>query len=320
MMRRLQIARGSSLRVVDWTMTPARLHDDQIEIDIHLVRRLVDIQFPQWSDALLTPVESSGTVNALYRLGGDLVVRLPLAMWGAEAAEREQEWLPRLSPLLPVEIPRLLGRGQPDLGYPCPWSVFGWIEGSHPQPDGLPTSDGLADDLASLIRALHEIDLPDAPGAYRGPVSEVDGSVRRCIAEVADEFDTGELTRAWEVSVLAPEWEGPPLWAHSDLLASNLLIRDGRLAAVIDFGTAGVGDPACDLMVAWNVLPAPARPSFRAAVGLDDPTWLRGRGWALAQAVIALPYYRETNPGMTRAARHAISQVLADVRDGDHLS
>jgi len=301
-------------------MTPARLHDDQIEIDIDLVRRLVDTQFPQWRDALLTPVESSGTVNALYRLGGELVVRLPLATWGAEAVEREQEWLPRLSPLLPVEIPRLFGRGQPDLGYPCPWSVFGWIEGSHPRPDRLSSSDALADDLASLIRALHQIELPDAPEAYRGPVSEVDRTVRRCIAEVAEEFDPGQLTKAWEISVHAPEWEGPPLWAHSDLLASNLLIREGRLAAVIDFGTAGVGDPACDLMVAWNVLRAPARPSFRETVGLDHATWLRGRGWALAQAVIALPYYRETNPGMTRAARHAISQVLADVGGGGRLS
>ena len=300
-------------------MTPTRLHDDQIDVDVHLVPRLIDTQFPQWADARLTPVESSGTVNALYRLGSEMVVRLPLATWGAESVHREQEWIPRLAPLLPVEVPGLLERGRPALGYPCPWSVFGWIEGSHPRPDHLPHADLLAIDLASLISALHEIDLPNAPDAYRGPVSEVDDSVRRCIAEVADEFDPGELTKAWEISLHAPGWEGPSLWAHSDLLASNLLMRDGRLAAVIDFGAAGVGDPACDLMVAWNVLPAHARPSFREAVGLDDATWLRGRGWALAQAIIALPYYRETNPGMTRAARHALSQVLADVRDGDQL-
>jgi len=255
----------------------------------------------------------------LYRLGDELVVRLPLALWGADAVEREQEWIPRLSPLLPVEIPTLLGRGRPGLGYPCPWSVFGWIEGSHPRPDRLPNSDRLVNDLASLIRALREIDLPDAPDAYRGSVTEVDRSVRNRITEVAEEFDPDELTKAWDISLHAPEWKGPPLWAHSDLLASNLLMRDGRLAAVIDFGTAGVGDPACDLMVAWNVLPAAVRPSFRQAVGLDAATWLRGRGWALAQAVIALPYYRETNPGMTRAARHALSQVLADVRDDDRL-
>ena len=180
------------LPVVDWMMTSTRLHDDQTRD-----------RSSTWFAASSTPsflsgpmpgsvpLTSSGTVNALYRLGGDLLVRLPLAIWGAEAVEREQEWLPRLSPLLPVEIPRLLGRGQPGLGYPCPWSVFDWIEGSHPQPDRLPTSDGLADDLASLIRAFHEIDLPDAPEAYRGPVSEVDRSVRRCIAELADEFDPG---------------------------------------------------------------------------------------------------------------------------------
>ena len=301
-------------------MTPTRLHDDQLDIDVDLVRRLVDTQFPQWADARLTPVgESSGTVNALYRLGTEMVVRLPLAIWGAEAIYREQEWNPRLAPLLPVEIPRLLGRGRPALGYPCPWSVFGWIEGSHPRPDHLSHADLLAIDLSTLIRAFHEIDLPNPPDAYRGPVSEVDVDVRDSITEVADEFDPDELTKAWELSLHIPGWAGPPLWVHSDLLASNVLMRDDRLAAVIDLGAAGVGDPACDLMVAWNVLPAHARPSFREAVGLDDATWLRGRGWALAQAVIALPYYRETNPGMTRAARHALSQVLADVRDRDRV-
>jgi aminoglycoside phosphotransferase (APT) family kinase protein len=313
-LRRRQIVCWRSVRVVDWIMTPTRLHDDQLEIDIDLVRRLVDIQFPQWSDARLTPVESSGTVNALYRLGGELVVRLPLAKWGADAVEREQEWIPRLSPLLPFEIPRLLGRGRPALGYPCPWSVFAWIEGGHPEPGQLRDPQLLATDLAALVRAFHGIDLPDAPDAQRGPVSEVDRSVRKCIAEVADEFDPGELTKAWDISLDAPEWDGPPLWAHSDLLASNLLMRSERLAGVIDFGAAGVGDPACDLMVAWNVLPVQARQSFQDAVGLDEATWLRGRGWALAQAVVALPYYRETNPGMTQAARHALSQVLTDVQ------
>jgi aminoglycoside phosphotransferase (APT) family kinase protein len=300
--------------VVDWIMTRTRLHEDEIEIDVDLVRALVATQFPEWAGERLTPVASSGTVNALYRLGSDMVVRLPLAVWGAEAVEREHEWIPRLAPWLPVDLPDLLGRGRPGSGYPCPWSVFGWIEGSHPEPDRLHDPDLLATDLAALVRAFHVIDLPNPPAAYRGPLTQMDDPVRQCIAEVTGEFDPGWLTEAWEDSLDAPGWHGPPLWAHSDLLAGNLLMRDGRLAGVIDFGAAGVGDPACDLMVAWNVLPVEARQSFRDAVGMDEATWLRGRGWALAQAVIALPYYRETNPGMTQAARYALSQVLADVR------
>ena len=294
-------------------MNRTRLHEDEIEIDVDLVGALLATQFPEWADERLIPVASSGTVNALFRLGSNMVVRLPLAVWGAESVEREHVWLRRLSRSLPVDIPDLLGQGRPGSGYPCPWSVLAWIEGSHPVSDRLTEPRLLATDLAALIRAFHEIDLPNPPAAYRGPVAEMDDPVRQCIVDVADEFDPGRLTEAWEISLDAPGWEGPPLWAHSDLLASNLLMRQGRLAGVIDFGAAGVGDPACDLMVAWNVLPVQARRSFKDAVGLDEATWLRGRGWALAQAVVALPYYRETNPGMTRAARHALSEVLSDV-------
>jgi len=290
------------------------MHDDELEIDIAMVRRLVAAQFPQWQDLPLAPVVSSGTVNVLYRLGDDKLVRLPLALWGDESVKREHEWIPRLAPLLPIAAPKLLGRGRPGSDYPCRWSVLGWIEGSHPVADDLADPLGLARDLADLIHAFRTVDLPNPPDAYRGRVSVVDAEVRLCIAQVADEFDPEALTEAWEPSLAAAEWDQPPLWTHSDLLASNLLTRNGRLTAVIDLACAGVGDPACDLMVAWNVLPAAARETFREAVGLDDATWLRGRGWALAQAVIALPYYRETNPGMSAAARHALHEVLRDVQ------
>ena len=295
-------------------MARPRMHPDELDVDVRLVRRLVAEQFPQWAHLSLTPVASSGTVNALYRLGDDKLVRLPLTLWGAESVEREHEWLPRLTPLLPVEIPVVVGQGLPGLGYLCPWSVFAWIEGDHPMAYDLADPHGLAGELASLIHAFHGIDLPDPPPAYRGPVAEVDDQVRQCISGVADEFDSAALIEAWDSSATAPEWDRPPVWAHSDLLASNLLVRDGHLAAVLDFGNAGIGDPACDLMVAWNVLPAGARETFRQAVGLDDATWLRGRGWALAQAVIALPYYRDTNPGMSTAARHVLREVLSDLQ------
>jgi aminoglycoside phosphotransferase (APT) family kinase protein len=173
-----------------------------------------------------------------------------------------------------------------------------------------------AGDLAAFVRALREVDASEAPPRRRGargaPLAELDRAVRRSIEQLDQRFDREATLHSWEESVHAPLWHGDEVWVHGDLLPGNLLVVDGRLSAVIDFGGLNVGDPACDLQPAWNVFAGDSRDVYRAELRVDDASWLRGRGWALFQAVMALPYYWHTNPGMVRQASHALTQVLAD--------
>ncbi|MFH8974887.1 aminoglycoside phosphotransferase family protein [Streptomyces sp. NPDC017890] len=286
-------------------------------LDVRLVRRLVDGRFPQWTGLPVRRFPSGGTVNAMYRLGDDMVVRLPLVEDGAGDVLAEREWLPRLAPLLPIAVPEVLGDGVPAEGYPWPWAVYRWLPGEIPEAGALGEPELLADDLASFVAAMRRVTLPGAPRAYRGgPLSTLDESTRAAIGELRglpeEGVDCDALTTVWEDALRAPEWEGPPVWLHADLMPGNLLVDGGRLSSVIDFGCMGMGDPACDLFPAWNLLPAGARKVFREALGVDDATWRRGRGRTLSQALIALPHYRETNAAMAGNARHVIRAVLAD--------
>ncbi|WP_329118776.1 aminoglycoside phosphotransferase family protein [Streptomyces sp. NBC_01465] len=296
-------------------MSAPKMHADEADIDSALVRRLLAAQFPQWSGLPVTRFPSSGTVNAVYRLGDELAVRLPRIASGVDGVAVEQRWLPSLAPQLPVGIPDVLGKGVPGEGYPWLWSVCTWLDGGNPDPDDLSDPVQLAKDLAEFIVALQRIDPAEGPPAYRGGrLGEVDAETRAAIAEL-DELnmiDAQAATAAWEESLHAPAWTGPPVWLHSDLMPGNLLTADGRLTGVIDFGTLGIGDPAADLLPAWNLLPPQARTAFRDALAPDDATWLRGRGWALSMSLVMLPYYRDTNPAMADNARHVIAQVLPD--------
>ena len=214
---------------------------------------------------------------------------------------------------MPTASPEPLGRGEPDDGFPWPWSVFGWLDGRNPVPGALEEPVPLAEDLAAYVTALRGIDASQGPPGYRGvPLAARDPFVREALAHLAGRVDTAAVTRVWEAALRAPEHTGPPVWAHGDLMAGNLLVTGGRLSAVIDFGTVGVGDPAVDLIGAWCVLPAAARDVLRDAVGADEAEWARARGWALSIAVIALPYYWDTNPPVAENSRHAIGEILAE--------
>lgn len=292
------------------------MHPDEFPVDEQLVARLVAGRFPRWAGLPVRRLASGGTVNAMFRLGGELVVRLPLVPGGAADVERERRWLPRLAGLLPVPVPEVVGAGEPGEGYPWAWSVLRWLPGAPPEPGALADPAGLAADLAAFVTAMRAVTLPDAPPAHRGgPLAGLDTETRAAVEQLRgipeEGVDCDAALAVWEEALRAPAWDGPPVWLHADLMPGNLLVGDGRLAAVIDFGCAGAGDPACDLFPAWNLLPPDARAAFRAALGTDDAAWTRGRGRTLSQALIALPYYRRTNPAMAGNARHVIRAVLA---------
>ena len=289
------------------------MHADETPIDDDLVGRLLRAQFPRWADAPLARVASSGTENALYRLGPHLVVRLPRLARADQTLRKELRWLPYLAPTLPVPIPVPVAEGTAGEGYPWTWAVYPWLEGQNPAVDGLDDPDALADDLAHFVTALQQLAPADGPLANRGtPLAERDWYTREALRALAGRMPTEAATAAWDQALEAPDWTGPPRWVHGDLAPGNVLVAGGRLAAVIDFGSAGVGDPACDLLFAWNLLPRTSRDVVRRATGVDDATWARGKGWALSVALIQLPYYWDTNPALVENAHHVVAEVLAD--------
>ena len=302
-------------------MSADKMHVGEVDTDISLVGRLLAAQFPQWADLPIEPVLSAGTDNALYRLGEDMAVRLPRIHWATGQVEKEQRWLPRLAPHLPLAIPVPLAMGTPGAGYPWHWSVCRWLEGENATIERIADPRQAATDLAQFIAALQRINPaggppPGAHNSFRGvPLAMRDSPTRAAIASLHGTLDTDAVTAAWEAALQAPAWHGSPVWIHGDLQSGNLLAVQGRLSAVIDFGCLGVGDPACDVMAAWLYLSAETRDVFRAALSVDDTTWARGRGWALYFGLIALPYYQGTNPVLAGIARHAIDEVLADHDD-----
>lgn len=293
------------------------MHADEVDTDASLVRRLLKGQFPQWADLPIQRIESAGTDNAIYRLGDDMAVRLPRIHWAIEQVDKEHRWLPRIAPLLPLAIPDPLAKGAPGEGYPWDWSIQRWLEGENATVEAPADLCQAATGLAKFIIALQRIDPTGGPPAGRGvPLVLRDAAMRAAIAEVRGLLDADAVTAAWEAALEAPEWDRPPVWVHGDLLPGNLLVERGRLSAVIDFGGLGVGDPACDLMIAWSLFSGESREVFRAALGVDNATWVRGRGHALSQAIIFIPYYLDTNPAGVRIARRVVDEVLAEHKDG----
>ncbi|MER5946500.1 aminoglycoside phosphotransferase family protein [Streptomyces sp. NPDC001904] len=294
--------------------TPRKLHDDEPDIDHALIAGLLADQFPHWSGLSLRYLPTDGTSNMLFRLGDGLVVRMPRTPGSAADVPGERRWLRRLGPALPVAVPEPVGVGDPGRGYPWPWSVHRWIDGVLPQVGTGGQPARLAQDLADFVRALWRVDTTGAPAADRGkPLAPRDGSTRAALERLDGVVDTTAALALWESALAAPRWEGPDVWLHGDLEPGNLLVDadSGRLAAVIDFGCTGVGDPAVDLIVAWYILDDGLRDTFRAAVGCDEATWTRGRGWALSIAVLELSYYRGRNAFMFDTAARVVGRLLA---------
>ena len=290
-----------------------------MRIDASLARRLVDAQFPQWADLPIAPVEVDGWDNRTFRLGRAMSVRLPSADPYALQVEKEHRWLPMLASRLPLPIPTVLARGVAADDYPFEWSVYGWIDGDLATVERIDDLSEFATALAGFLATLQQVDPTDGPrpglhNFYRGdPLETYDEGSRDAIAALGDRIDGGAATAAWE-ACLAAKSRKPPVWFHGDVAATNLLVRDGRLSAVIDFGCSGVGDPACDMTIAWTLLSGTSRTAFRSALPVDDATWIRGRGWALWKALITLVQHIDTNPAEAILARRVIDEVLADQR------
>jgi aminoglycoside phosphotransferase (APT) family kinase protein len=301
-------------------MTTLKMHADEVPTDAALVQKLLATQFPDWADLPVEPVPSAGTDNALYRLGDDMAVRLPRIHWATGQIEKERRWLPMLAPDLPLAIPVPIATGSPGEGYPWHWSVNRWLDGENATAGTISDLNEAARQVARFITALEQIDPTDGPPALehnlRGaPLAIRDTATREAIAALDSMglIDTDTVTAAWESALRAPDWDRPPVWFHGDLLPGNVLVQDGRVSAVIDFGGLSVGDPACDSMIAWSLFTGESREVFRTELGVDDATWARGRGCALSQALIFIPYYLDTNPVGVAQARRAVNEVLADM-------
>lgn len=307
------------------------LHDDEIPIDIDLVRTLVDGQFPQYAGLPIARLGASGSTNALFRLGDDLLIRLPRQPGGTAAIDKEHHWLPVVRHQLPIDVPEIVAVGEPDASFGERWSIVRWLAGQLPKScnPGEPATverSALARDLADFILALRAVDVPEAAindprlRSYRGrPLTEFDKSTQRTIHHCRSisgldlDFDAALALWTDAQSLPGASEAGPDRWYHSDLVAENLLLTDGRLSSVLDFGGLSVGDPTIDLHGAWEILDTPARAVFKHRLGVDDAEWLRGRAWALAIALGAFSYYWKTMPGRCADRLAMARSVLADV-------
>jgi aminoglycoside phosphotransferase (APT) family kinase protein len=294
-------------------MAGEKMHVDELEIDEALVRRLLVEQFPHWADLPLRRVEPDGTVNAIFRMGDEFSVRLARRDGPTKPGGKEFDWLPKLAPRLPVEVPVPVALGRPNGDYPWFWEVHRWVEGETVPVEEIDAIQA-ARDLAAFVAALQRVDPSGGPAGRGIPLAKRESSFRYWRAR----FDGDPAVSAeWERALAAPQWNGPPVWHHGDLDVRNWLVRNERICGVIDWGEMGVGDPACDVMVAWKLHSPSARDAFREALPTDDATWARARGWVVSQAVAVLAYYTpENNRILYREAKSWLDLVLSERASG----
>jgi len=302
-------------------MSKKKMHDNELSVTAEVVSRLISDQFPRWKDLPLHQVPSAGTDNALFNLGDEMVVRLPRIDWAVSAIEKEQRWLPFIATFLSAKVPSPVALGAPNFEYPHKWSIYNWLPGENPILGHIQDPNRFSLDLANFIRDLQRIEIKGAPISNRGvPLVERDADTRSALAALVshkESFDLSEVLEAWEFALQLGPGAELPVWIHGDLTPGNILVNDGKLSAIIDFGSLGIGDPFADLIVAWNLLPSSSRELFRSHMRVSDSTWKRGRGLALSVALIQLPYYAESNPEVAENARYVINEVLVDYRGND---
>jgi len=294
-------------------MSQNKMHIDEVDINPELIKDLLQEQFPKWENQPLQLMHPEGTDNAMYRLGNDKLIRLPRTEGSSLNIEKELTWLPKLGPKLPISIPSIIGRGMANKNYPFPWLICEWLEGSNPDQEGMIDEQKAATDLAFFVKAMQQVPTVEGPNCSRGqPLNTREKEVLQSIPLLKELYDTNLLKELWESASSAPHWKRDPVWIHGDLHAGNLLAMEKKIVGVVDWGLAGIGDPACDMIVAWTLLCQQSREIFRSLVQPDDHTWSRGRGWALFLGIVGYPYYRDTNPIFAGIAKRALDQVIAE--------
>lgn len=267
----------------------------------------------------MSPVEFSGHDNCTFRLGEELLIRLPSAERYVAQVEKEQMWLPKLSPRLEMKIPSPVAMGQPNNDYPWPCSIYNWIEGDSVNTITLSNTDlnQLAVDLAKFLKALQKIDPCGGPVAgehnyHRGGLLSVyDESTKESLSKLGSFFDIELASQLWSTA-LSSSWQYPAVWVHGDVASGNLLVKDNKLTAVIDFGCMGIGDPACDLVIAWTLFSEGSRALFKKHMELDAATWQRARGWALWKAAFELAGFESKNNKEAQQRLNIITNVLQE--------
>lgn len=284
-----------------------------MQIDVPLVTGLIASQFPQWAHLPISTVSLSGWDNRTFHLGTEMSVRLPSAQHYARAVTIEQTWLPRLARELTLPIPEPLALGQPDIHYPWQWSVYRWLPGETVTRHSIKDPDQFADDLGRFLLALQAIDTTGGPRRKLrgGSLSLWQPQTEAALVALGKKIDVKAASAIWKLAISAP-FDPDPVWYHGDLSAGNLLIQNGELSAVIDFGGLGIGDPACDMTIAWTLLESSSRQVFRECLGVSDSIWNRGRGWALWKALIVIAKIIETNPIETGSSQYALDQLIED--------
>jgi aminoglycoside phosphotransferase (APT) family kinase protein len=291
-----------------------KMHKGEIDIDVTLVKQLLTGQFPYLAERSITVVRSTGTVNAIYRLGDEFCVRLPRLEEWAVSIDNEWIWLPILAPHISLNIPKPFALGKPTDEYPYPWAIYEWIKGFPYQDDLISDERQIAYDLANFILELRRVDSLGAPHGGRDPLIDLDVITRSAIESSKEVIDTKAVSAVWKNCLEAPPWDGKSVWIHGDLLKSNFLVQGGHLRAILDFGGVGIGDPAADIVPAWSVFNLAGREIFRRALDVDDDTWRRARGYALHQALMIIPYYPKTNPDFVAMAKRTVEEILTDLK------
>ncbi len=292
----------------------SKMHENELDIDEHLVKKLLADQFPEWAHLPVKRISSSGTDNAIFKFGDDTLIRVPRRADMLDTLQRQEKWVNPMAVHLPLAVPTLIAYGNPQDSFPWHWGIYSWIEGDNLYNNSTLDLNQAALDLAKFINKLQAFDSTNAPRSWRGvTLKSRDAEVRKAIDALKDEIDVQKITDVWNRCISVAEWDKDSVWIHADLLPTNILAQNGKLAGIIDFDGFGVGDPAVDLLPAWSIFTAESRDIFRKQLCVDDATWMRGCGWALSLAIIAIPYYRNTNSVLVAIAHKIIQELLSDV-------